>query len=72
LLIMVPVLLLIGEITPKTLAIRKLGLPESTHTTLAGMLLERLHEVPLQGSVVQLDKLTFVIQRCSSQAIQEV
>lgn len=49
-----------------------LGLPESTHTTLAGMLLERLHEVPLQGSVVQLDKLTFVIQRCSSQAIQEV
>ncbi len=48
-----------------------LCLPESTHTTLAGMLRERLHEMPLQGRVVQRNELTVVVQQCSSQAVQE-
>ncbi len=50
----------------------ELDLPESSHATLAGMLMSRVHEVPSTGSLIQINSIDFTIQRSVPQAIQEV
>jgi CBS domain containing-hemolysin-like protein len=52
----------------------KLGirLPEGNYTTLAGFLLGKAREVPVPGTVIDLEEVTFVIERATPQAIQEI
>jgi len=52
----------------------KLGirLPEGNYTTLAGFLLAKAREVPVVGTVIDLEEVTFVIERATPQAIQEI
>lgn len=52
----------------------KLGIrfPDGNYTTLAGFLLAKAREVPARGAVMDMDEVTFVIERASPQAIQEV
>jgi len=47
-------------------------LPEGNYTTLAGFLLSKAREVPAVGSVIEIEALTFVVERATPQAIQEV
>jgi CBS domain containing-hemolysin-like protein len=52
----------------------RLGLefPEGKFVTLGGFLIDRTHEIPAQGAVVQYKKVTFTIERRTPQAIEEV
>lgn len=47
-------------------------LPTGDNTTLAGFLLDLAHEVPPAGSVIKANGLSFIIERGTPQAIQEV
>ncbi len=47
-------------------------LPAGQFTSLAGFLLERVGDVPAAGAVINYKKLTFIIQRGSARAIEEV
>jgi len=47
-------------------------LPEGQYTSLAGFLLERVRDVPVAGAVINYKKVTFIIQRGSARAIEEV
>ena len=52
----------------------KLGiqLPEGGYATLAGFLLAKAREVPAAGAVIDVEQLTFIVERATPQAIQEV
>lgn len=52
----------------------RLGLvfPEGKFVTLGGFLIDRTHEIPAQGAVVEYKKVTFTIERRTPQAIEEV
>ena len=52
----------------------KLGirLPEGNYVTLAGFLLGKAREVPAPGTVIDVEKVTFTVERAVPQAIQEV
>jgi CBS domain containing-hemolysin-like protein len=62
-----------ARIEPERLA-EALGvkLPEGKYATLAGFLLERVRDVPVVGTRVRYNRVTFVIQRGSERAIEEV
>jgi len=62
-----------ARIEPETLA-ETLGieLPEGKYATLAGFLLERVRDVPTVGTRVRYNRITFIIQRGSERAIEEV
>ena len=62
-----------ARIDPEVLA-RELGieLPEGPYTSLAGFLLGRVRDVPAVGSVIKYQNITFVIQRGTARAIEEV
>jgi putative hemolysin len=47
-------------------------LPEGKYSTLAGFLLERVRDVPVVGTRVRYNKITFTVQRGSERAIEEV
>jgi len=47
-------------------------LPEGNYLTLAGFLLAKAREVPAPGAVMEVDEVTFVIERASPRAIREV
>jgi len=47
-------------------------LPAEQFASLAGFLLERVRDVPAAGDVINYKKLTFIIQRGSARAIEEV
>lgn len=53
---------------------KELGIkmPASQYLTLAGFLLERTQEVPVTGTIIKHKDVTFLIQRTTPQAIQEV
>jgi CBS domain containing-hemolysin-like protein len=62
-----------ARIEPDTLAeALKIELPEGKYATLAGFLLERVRDVPAVGTRVRFNRITFVIQRGSERAIEEV
>jgi len=62
-----------ARIEPQALAeALKIELPEGKYATLAGFLLERVRDVPAVGTRVRFNKITFVIQRGSERAIEEV
>jgi len=62
-----------ARIEPDVLAeALKIELPEGKYSTLAGFLLERVRDVPAVGTRVRFNKITFVIQRGSERAIEEV
>ena len=42
------------------------------YATLAGFLLERVRDVPAVGTRIRYNKITFIIQRGSERAIEEV
>ncbi len=42
------------------------------HATLAGMLLDKLSEMPDQGTIVKIDNVRFTVQRCTPRAILEI
>jgi len=46
--------------------------PAGQFTSLAGFLLERVRDVPAAGAVINYKNLTFIIQRGSARAIEEV
>jgi len=62
-----------ARIDPDSLA-EELGikLPEGQYSSLAGFLLERVRDAPVAGAVINYKKLTFIIQRGSARAIEEV
>ena len=47
-------------------------LPRGRYASLAGMLLDKAKEVPQVGTAVKYKKITFMIQRGTPQAIEEV
>jgi len=47
-------------------------LPKGNYVTLAGFLLGKAREVPTAGSVIEVEDLTFIVERATPQAIQEV
>lgn len=47
-------------------------LPEGNYVTLAGFLLGKAREVPAKGAVIEVEGLTFIVERATPQAIQEV
>lgn len=49
-----------------------LDIPESSHATLGGLLMSRVHEIPATGSLIQINGIDFTIQRSIPQAIQEI
>ncbi len=62
-----------ARIEPEALAeALNIELPEGKYATLAGFLLERVRDVPVVGTRVRYKKITFVIQRGSERAIEEV
>jgi CBS domain containing-hemolysin-like protein len=62
-----------ARIEPEVLA-RKLDieLPEGSYASLAGFLLGKVRDVPAVGSVIRYKEITFIIQRASARAIEEV
>lgn len=52
----------------------KLGiqLPEGSYVSLGGFLLGKVREVPSPGAVIDVEDVTFIIERATPQAIQEV
>ena len=50
----------------------KLDAPKTDQSTLAGLLLSKVHEIPRKGSLIQIEGIDFTIQRRIPQAIQEV
>lgn len=50
----------------------RLGLPTSEHATLAGLLLSKVNEIPPEGSLIQVNDISFTIHSRIPQAIQEV
>jgi CBS domain containing-hemolysin-like protein len=62
-----------ARIEPEALAeALKIELPEGKYATLAGFLLERVRDVPAVGTRVRYNRITFIIQRGSERAIEEV
>ena len=62
-----------ARIEPEALAEAiNIELPEGKYATLAGFLLERVRDVPTVGTRVRYNKITFIIQRGSERAIEEV
>jgi putative hemolysin len=49
-----------------------IALPRGQYASLAGFLLERVHDVPGVGTTIHYKKVTFTIQRGSARAIEEV
>jgi putative hemolysin len=47
-------------------------LPRGQYASLAGFLLERVHDVPAVGATIHYKKVTFTIQRGSARVIEEV
>jgi len=50
----------------------QIELPEGRYVTLAGMILDKTHRVPQQGSVIQEGGVSLVIHRSTAQAVLEV
>lgn len=62
-----------ARIAPEALAeALKIVLPEGQYATLAGFLLGRVRDVPAVGTRIKCNKVSFVIQRGSARAIEEV
>jgi CBS domain containing-hemolysin-like protein len=62
-----------ARIEPEALAeALNIELPAGKYATLAGFLLERVRDVPAVGTRVRYNRITFVIQRGSERAIEEV
>ena len=47
-------------------------LPRGKYATLAGFLLEKAREVPTTGTVIKAEGVSFIIERSTAQAIEEV
>jgi putative hemolysin len=50
----------------------KIELPRGQYASLAGFLLERVHDVPAVGTTIHYKSVTFTIQRGSTRVIEEV
>ena len=50
----------------------EIELPRGQYASLAGFLLERVHDVPAVGATIHYKKVTFTIQRGSARVIEEV
>jgi putative hemolysin len=50
----------------------EIELPRGQYASLAGFLLERVHDVPAVGATIHYKKVRFTIQRSSARAIEEV
>jgi len=62
-----------ARLDPGTLAeVLGIGLPHGQYASLAGFLLERVHDIPSVGTTIHYKNVSFTIQRGSSRVIEEV
>ncbi len=50
----------------------EIDLPRGNYATLAGLLLDKMHSVPHQGTVVKENGITMTVQRSSAKSVREV
>lgn len=50
----------------------KIDLPRGNYATLAGLLLDKMHSVPHQGTVMKENGITLTVQRSSAKSVREV
>lgn len=62
-----------GRVEPHVLAERlRIELPEGHYVSLAGFLLEKVREMPTEGTVINYQDITFTVAKATPQMIQEI
>jgi CBS domain containing-hemolysin-like protein len=62
-----------GRVEPHVLAERlSINLPEGHYVSLAGFLLEKAREMPAEGTSIEYQDISFIVEKATPQVIQEI